>query len=226
MPWAAEIAVRRSGALLACLAVAGCAGGDGVLSAAAAKRYNKTGQASWYGAELAGRRTASGERFDPAGLTAAHRRLPLGTVAEVTNLATGQSVLVRINDRGPFHGKRLIDLSQGAARRLGVEGRPSQVRVRWHDPRRGGGDVASVMVAPGGAKVAPPLNFGRYLVQVAAFGDERRARALAETLGGMVRRAGTVWRVRLGPFAADEAQRARDDAARRGYADAHLLATD
>ncbi|HYJ83721.1 MAG TPA: septal ring lytic transglycosylase RlpA family protein [Allosphingosinicella sp.] len=76
------------------------------------------GTASYYGRELAGNRTASGERFDPHGLTAAHRTLPLGTRIRVTNVANGRSVVVRVNDRGPFVGKRLIDVSLGAAREI------------------------------------------------------------------------------------------------------------
>jgi len=79
-----------------------------------------TGVASYYGAELAGRRTASGERFNPTELTAAHRTLPFGTRIKVTNPGNGQSVVVRINDRGPFHGNRLIDLSREAAERIGL----------------------------------------------------------------------------------------------------------
>lgn len=79
-----------------------------------------TGEASYYGEELAGNRTASGERFDPSKLTAAHRTLPLGSVVRVTNLRNGKSVVVRINDRGPFHGRRVIDLSKGAARLIGM----------------------------------------------------------------------------------------------------------
>lgn len=78
------------------------------------------GLASYYGAELAGNATASGERFDPAGLTAAHRTLPFGTRVEVTNPRTGASVVVRINDRGPFHRSRVIDLSHEAARQVGI----------------------------------------------------------------------------------------------------------
>jgi rare lipoprotein A len=77
------------------------------------------GVASWYGREFAGRRTASGERFNPGEYTAAHRTLPFGSRVRVTN-AAGQSVVVRINDRGPFHGGRVIDLSQAAAAELGL----------------------------------------------------------------------------------------------------------
>jgi peptidoglycan lytic transglycosylase len=76
--------------------------------------------ASWYGCEFARRSTASGDRFDPDGLTGAHRTLPLGTRLRVTNLSNGRSVLVTINDRGPFIGRRELDLSYGAARQLGM----------------------------------------------------------------------------------------------------------
>jgi rare lipoprotein A len=77
------------------------------------------GVASWYGAKFAGHRTASGERFDPSDYTAAHRTLPFGTRVRVTD-ADGDSVVVRINDRGPFARGRVIDLSQAAARELGL----------------------------------------------------------------------------------------------------------
>ncbi len=77
------------------------------------------GLASWYGAEQGHRRTASGEAFDPKALTAAHNSLAFGTMLKVTSVVTGRFVLVRINDRGPGHG-RLIDLSEAAARRLGT----------------------------------------------------------------------------------------------------------
>ena len=76
------------------------------------------GMASWYGAELAGHRTASGERFNPSELTAAHRTLPLGTRVRVTY--QGESVVVRINDRGPFARGRVIDLSKAAAEQIGL----------------------------------------------------------------------------------------------------------
>lgn len=79
-----------------------------------------TGVASYYGRQFNGRRTASGERFDMNQLTAAHRTLPFGTMVQVTNPANGRSVTVRINDRGPFHGGRLIDLSRSAAEQIGI----------------------------------------------------------------------------------------------------------
>jgi rare lipoprotein A len=83
------------------------------------------GVASYYGNELAGHRTASGERFDPGQLTAAHRTLPLGTKLRVTNPANGKSVVVRVNDRGPFARGRVLDLSKSAASQIGLVARGS-----------------------------------------------------------------------------------------------------
>jgi rare lipoprotein A len=79
-----------------------------------------SGEASYYGKELAGNRTASGERFNPSALTAAHRTLPLGTKLRVTNKANGKSVIVRINDRGPFLKHRIIDVSLKAAQEISM----------------------------------------------------------------------------------------------------------
>jgi rare lipoprotein A len=85
-----------------------------------AGRHIITGQGSYYGADFSGRRTASGEVFDPNQLTAAHRTLPFGTRLRVTNVRNGRSIVVRINDRGPFTGNRVIDLSHAAAGRIGM----------------------------------------------------------------------------------------------------------
>lgn len=83
--------------------------------------YKERGIASWYGAE-SGNRTAMGARFNPQGLTAAHKTLPLPSRVRVTNLRNGRSIVLVVNDRGPFVKNRLIDLSQGAARAIGVRG--------------------------------------------------------------------------------------------------------
>jgi rare lipoprotein A len=83
------------------------------------------GLASYYGRSLAGRRTASGEVFNPGELTAAHRTLPFGTRLKVTDITSGRSVVVRVNDRGPFTHGRLIDVSEAAARELGMIARGS-----------------------------------------------------------------------------------------------------
>lgn len=82
--------------------------------------YDKTGTASYYGAAHHGKRTASGERFDQHGLTAAHRELPFGTRVKVTNITNDRSVVLRINDRGPHTRGRLIDVSREAAEQLGM----------------------------------------------------------------------------------------------------------
>lgn len=82
--------------------------------------YHATGDASWYGPGFHGRRTASGERYNQKALTAAHRTLPIGSSVMVTNIDNGKSVIVRINDRGPFIRGRIIDLSRAAAEHIGM----------------------------------------------------------------------------------------------------------
>ena len=84
------------------------------------RKFSQTGAASWYGRQFHGRKTASGETFDMNGLTAAHRSLPLNCFIRVTNKTNGKSVVVKVNDRGPFHGNRVLDLSYGAAKQLGI----------------------------------------------------------------------------------------------------------
>jgi rare lipoprotein A len=83
-------------------------------------RNMQSGRASWYGPGFHGRRTASGERFQASAMTAAHRTLPFGTRVRVTHVGNGRSVVVRINDRGPFHRGRIIDLAAGPAQMLGL----------------------------------------------------------------------------------------------------------
>ena len=101
-----------------------------VAEPASSPRALEEGEASWYGLRFHGRRTASGERFDQTALTAAHPWLPFGTRVRVEHVATGASVVVRINDRGPFRGLRIIDLSRAAARLLGlVAAGSAQVRI-------------------------------------------------------------------------------------------------
>jgi rare lipoprotein A len=108
--------------------LAGCAGQESLVDP---QGYDERGTASFYGARHQGKCTASGERFDQAGLTAAHRRLPFNTRVQVTNLANGRSVVVRVNDRGPHTRSRLIDLSRSAAEELGmVASGTAKVRVQ------------------------------------------------------------------------------------------------
>ncbi|HSS37765.1 MAG TPA: septal ring lytic transglycosylase RlpA family protein [Polyangia bacterium] len=113
----------------------GCATAEG---ARRHPRRVEDGPASYYGRGFAGRKTASGERFDPAAMTAAHPSLPFGTRVRVTRLTGGgQSVTVRINDRCGCPGGRIIDLSEGAARRMGmIKAGVVQVRVEVVDPDR------------------------------------------------------------------------------------------
>lgn len=169
-------------ALLAVLAV-GCAGTN--RPAATPPDLAEVGEASWYGIEERGRPTASGEPMDPGAMTAAHLTLPFGTIVQVTNLESGASVHVRINDRGPFVKSRVIDLSHEAARRLGIL-------------RQG---VAQVRLTV--ANIPPRIPF---TVQVAAFGrrqtaEEYSRRLRAEGYSGVEVTAGDgVHRVRVGRF--------------------------
>ncbi|MEL6221270.1 MAG: septal ring lytic transglycosylase RlpA family protein, partial [Cyanobacteria bacterium J06627_8] len=104
--------------------------------AAGPVRSTFTGPASWYGPGFHGRRSASGEVFNQNAMTAAHRTLPFGTVVRVTNMTSGASVVVRINDRGPFGGGRVLDLSAGAARAIGmIQAGVANVRVDVLDAR-------------------------------------------------------------------------------------------
>ncbi len=94
--------------------------------------YKKAGLASWYGPTFHGRKTANGEIFDRNSLTAAHTTMPLPSYARVTNLSNGRSMIVRVNDRGPFHGNRVIDLSERAATMLGTkQAGVSKVKVEY-----------------------------------------------------------------------------------------------
>ena len=109
--------------------------GNVTYTPADAAAYDEVGYASWYGAELQGRNTANGEVFLPASITAAHKTLPMPSYVEVTSLETGRTILARVNDRGPFANDRLIDLSEGAARQLGITAQGvAGVRVRKINP--------------------------------------------------------------------------------------------
>lgn len=123
-----------------------------------------SGVASWYGEEFAGRTTANGEIFDPGQLTAAHRTLPFGTVLDVVNPKTNQTVRVRVNDRGPFVGGRILDLSYAAAQRIGlIEPGIGEVNIKL--VRMGSGDreppapfEATVAEAPAVVPATPPAS--------------------------------------------------------------------
>ena len=129
--------MRSAVAVAVALALVGCAHRESITSDPSTTPTNATeaegegraprdvapneGLATWYGKELAGHKTANGERFDPSAMTAAHRTLKFGTWVDVTRVDTGQSVRVRITDRGPFgNEQRIIDLSRGAAEKIGM----------------------------------------------------------------------------------------------------------
>lgn len=161
-----------------------------------ASGYYATGLASWYGRKFHGRTTSSGEPFDMFQLTAAHRTLPIPTYVKVTNLDNQRSTLVRVNDRGPFHSDRIIDLSYAAAVKLGFADHGT-ARVR----------VEVVEQTPS------------FVLQAGAFRDLAAADQLRTRLSGLTGApayvvrvsADTLYRVRLGPVSGRaEAQRLHD----------------
>lgn len=124
--------------------------------------YDEVGMASWYGDAFHLKTTANGELFDMNALTAAHTTLPLPSIVEVTNLGNGRKVRVRVNDRGPFVGNRIIDLSREAARQLGVERQGvARVRVRYVGPAPLLGPDAGVRVARAKPAEPRPLQMAR-----------------------------------------------------------------
>lgn len=215
--------------------------------------YDETGLASWYGDQFHGRPTATGERFDMNALTAAHKTLPLPGLVEVTNLANGRRVVLRVNDRGPFVDGRIIDLSRGAAdaldlRRAGV----GEVRVRYlgRAPRQGGGSTIQYAEArpptperplptsgpvpylpePRPVTVPPPSAASTpagIWIQAGAWPDARQARRAADRLGGgaTVEEAGPgQFRVLIGPWPdAGTAERSRRAVMSRGYPEAMMI---
>lgn len=164
------------------------------------KAFVQEGTASWYGRKFNGGRTSSGEAYDMYAMTAAHPTLPIPSYARVTALDTGKSVIVRINDRGPFHSNRIIDLSYTAAHKLGITGHgQGRVRVESIDPDKT--DVAGQTV-PSGVYVQlgafSGLDNARELLDRA-----RQELGLDESLGRIVLANG-LHRVSLGPFSAED----------------------
>jgi rare lipoprotein A len=207
--------------------------------------YDRVGMASWYGEPFHGRATANGEVFDRDGLTAAHPTLPLPSIVRVTNLANRRQVELRVNDRGPFVGDRLIDLSQGAARALGFE-RQGLTRVRVEfvglaaakgvPPQPGARPPAREEPRPPAAAavlVAAPVGqcVGRF-IQIGAFAEPERA---AQAAAGLHRLAAApvstqrltsdpLVRVRVGPIADPRsAESTLDQLKRSGYAGAFIV---
>ena len=172
--------------------------------------FVQRGIASWYGTKFHGRRTSSGETYDMHKMTAAHKTLPLPTYVLVRSLATGQQIVVRVNDRGPFHGGRIIDLSYAAATKLGIARRGTgPVEVRALEP---GTKVRSAA----GTRRPEPARSGptRLFVQAGAFKAAANATKLRTRLATVsslpvrVRRAisngKVMYRVWLGPVSSVE----------------------
>lgn len=183
--------------------------------------YVQRGTASWYGTKFHGRLTSTREPYDMYAFTAAHKTLPLPSYARVTRLDNGKSVTVRINDRGPFVGDRLIDLSYAAAVKLGVHlTGTAPVEVRVLEP---GDNPNAGRPAPPAPRTPPIVQASGHLyVQAGAFSTRDNAFAYRRRLESAgfddVRvysarsGSGTVWRVRIGPLAdraAADAIRAR-----------------
>ncbi|MBT8419447.1 MAG: septal ring lytic transglycosylase RlpA family protein [Gammaproteobacteria bacterium] len=174
--------------------------------------YVKRGIASWYGKKFHGRRTSSGETYDMYAMTAAHRSLPLPTYVHVTNLENHRRAIVRVNDRGPFHPNRVIDLSYAAAVKLGLAKKgTARVEIRAIDPSSGRAGLSMHQ-----ALASAPAKESLYL-QVGAFADLTSAKRLKTRLhadmdsamGSAVRitsasnHGQTLYRVRLGPLVSE-----------------------
>ncbi len=172
--------------------------------------YVENGIASWYGSKFHGRPTSSFEPYDMYKFTAAHKSLPLPSYVRVTNLENGRHLIVRVNDRGPFHDDRIIDLSYAAAVRLGVHIKgTARVEVRVVNAGNAGAASAdSRPIEP--ARPTAVINHGRRWLQIGSFGDRRNARSVEQRLTDAGFRqhrslkadvAGrSVWRVQVGPL--------------------------
>ncbi len=191
--------------------------------------FRQRGTASWYGRKFHGRNTSSGEKYNMHAMTAAHKTLPLGTWVQVTNLANGRKVRVRINDRGPFVRGRIIDLSYAAAKKLGMVG-PGTAPVEI---------VALGTSRPGkaGSEAAyQPMDYfsGNFTFQVGAFTDPENARRLVARLRPLYQNAHiavfndgqhTFYRVRVG-LCRDlaSAQQYEQHLMKNGFPEAFLVA--
>lgn len=181
--------------------------GQSYVPLAAGQPYRERGIASWYGRKFHGQKTSIGEVYDMYAMTAAHRTLPIPSYARVTNVANGKSVIVRVNDRGPFHSDRIIDLSYAAAYRLGyVQAGSAMVEVESLDAAQPTQE----------AKQEDLKEEAGVYIQVGAFSSRENAEGLRERIGRelawlsaqvRVLALGGLWRLRVGPYASSEAAR-------------------
>ncbi|RTE67041.1 septal ring lytic transglycosylase RlpA family protein [Amphritea opalescens] len=172
--------------------------------------YKERGVASWYGKKFHGHKTSNGETYNMYAMSAAHKSLPLPSYVQVTNLKNGRQVIVRVNDRGPFHGGRIIDLSYAAASKLDMLGQgTANVEVEAIDPSRWSTSTAAVVSAAPAPTTATPSEGARYL-QVGAFSLETTALDAQQQLQTMLpgyqvrivplqRSDRTLYRVQVGP---------------------------
>ncbi|WP_108444601.1 septal ring lytic transglycosylase RlpA family protein [Halomonas denitrificans] len=210
-----------------------------------ASGYRREGRASWYGEKFHGYATSNGEIYDMYKMSAAHRSLPLPSFVRVTSLDNGRSAIVRVNDRGPFHSEREIDLSYAAAARLGIlEQGTGRVRVeaidveRWLARRGGDPEPAPTEDAatsrPAGASDAPRVARQEpadgVFLQVAALGSEEGARALQARLEAEIARpvrvasATGLHRVQVGPLdPSGQVAPVREALRRAGFAQAFIV---
>jgi rare lipoprotein A len=215
------------------------------------RAYKERGKASWYGYKFNGERTSNGELYDMFNMTGAHKTLPIPSYVRVTNIANQKSVVVRINDRGPFHGNRIIDLSYAAAQRLGITRAGTgdvevEIVVPEGDPRpplRGkkgsiakqtarGEDIVSQKEAGITSAMSSQLPAGTFL-QIAAFGAEKSARQFVDDVSArlgypvIISEAQTpqhLYRVRVGPFKdAQAVQAARDELLKINISQSHVV---
>lgn len=204
-----------------------------------ANGYRERGGASWYGKKFHGHLTSNGEIYDMYQMTAAHKSLPLPTFARVTNLANGKQVIVRVNDRGPFHPGRIIDLSYAAAFRLGMLGAgTAHVEVEAINPLTWNTRTA-VHRAPAPVPTPAPVAqrssreagvLSNQFVQAGAFSSAVSAQQLAAKLSGYTRqtarveRSGTLYKVLVGPVGLrSEADDIIRILAQQGISGAHLV---
>ncbi|MCL1915750.1 MAG: septal ring lytic transglycosylase RlpA family protein [Desulfovibrionaceae bacterium] len=185
-----------------------------------ASGFVEEGIASWYGKDFHGKQTANGERYDMNAMTAAHKTLPFGSMVRVTNLENNRSVVVRINDRGPFVGERIIDLTYSGAKQLDfAESGTAIVRLTALEdaPSLGQTQKGAVSLPPAaGAAQAPSSSASQsvsqsesgFYIQVGAFSVEANANRLVQQLrsrGYNVRTlyadSNKLWRVQVGPYA-------------------------
>jgi len=175
------------------------------------KGYRERGLASWYGTKFHGRRTSSGEPYDLYAMTAAHKTLPLPTYVEVTNLDNGHSVIVKVNDRGPFHEDRIIDLSYAAAVKLGIQGKGTgRVEVVAIDPLAPDQVPDNQPVLVEETTTTEQQVAGQLFLQVGAFRNAQNAGRLRDNIAGqqlgkvrIVEAAsdqGTFYKVQVGPL--------------------------